>query len=389
MADDRSSTPVVVLGLDPRNAYHRSMIEGVIEYGRRHGPWEFQVMPRDRAEQSRPIRLGPAVDGLIISAHRGIGRQLRRLADLPIVRVLSPTVAGRDPVVNDDEAATVQLAIDHLTQRGLRRIGFVDHFDPPSARRLAFVAAAEAAGLNAELFPPLNTPAPEDRNRRIVTMVDWLQTLPRPIGLFCFSVHQAQMLSAACRRCRLRMPDDLAILACGGDDIDCHLATPPLSTIDQGGDRIGWEAAALLDRLMRGQPIARRTVVVPPAGVTRRQSTDLLAVDDENVAAALRLIRDRAHTGLTVGDVAGRTDLSRRQIEYAFRRTIGRTIHQQIQREKLDRAKRLLVRTALPLADIAARCGYSYATRLSEAVKRDTNLTPSAYRRRHRSAIHR
>ena len=383
-----SRVPLVTLGLDSRDAYQRSMIEGVIEYARNHGPWEFLVVPMKGDGRRSPQSIWTSgTNGLIAVAVGNFSRETQHLPDLPTVLVLSPKPADRFPVVNDDESATVAMALDHLRDVGLQRFAFLDHFSPPSARRLAFSEAVSKAGLECHAYPPVGFQVPAGHDAQTEHMADCVDRLPKPVGIFCFSVIFAQMLSAACARRRTRVPEQVAILSCGGDDIDCHLATPALSAIEQGGDRIGWEAACLLDRQMRGEPVEQRTIVVPPVGVTRRPSTDLLAVEDKNVAQAMRLIRDQACDGLSVADILKQVPISRRRLEYAFRNAIGRSIHQQIMHERLERAKRFLVRSNMPLADIAARCGYSYPTRLSEIFKRETGLTPSDYRKRHRSAL--
>ena len=73
---------------------------------------------------------------------------------------------------------------------------------------------------------------------------------------------------------------------------------------------------------------------------------------------------------------------SRRALERGFKRNIGRTVHQEILRLRLERAKELLDRTEMQLPEIAARCGFSYPSKLSAVFKRETGMTPTDYRRR-------
>jgi LacI family transcriptional regulator len=177
----------------------------------------------------------------------------------------------------------------------------------------------------------------------------------------------------------------LAVVGVDNDDLLCELARPSLSSIIVPAERIGYEAAALLERLLAAARPPRQPLLLPPAGVVARQSSDVLAGGDADVTAAVRFIRDHAHQPLGVDDVLRAVPLSRRSLERRFRALLERGVGEEIRRVHLERAKDLLVTTALSMADVAAQAGFSSVHYLSRVFRQETGLTPTAYRRQVRN----
>jgi LacI family transcriptional regulator len=125
-------------------------------------------------------------------------------------------------------------------------------------------------------------------------------------------------------------------------------------------------------------------MLVPPLGVTVRQSTDTLAIADPVLAAALRLIRERGCDGLTIREIVRSSGLSRTSLERRFRDTLGRTLQEEIRAVQIKRARQLLAETDLPLEKIVPLVGFSQASYLSHAFKRETGESPRDFRRRAR-----
>ena len=370
--------PRVVLGLDPRDPYHRAMVEGVIEHTYDNGLWEVLLAPEANVLGTHLGAAEPP-DG-VIAVHRLA--DLARLVeiDVPTVLLLHHEPSERFDLITDDEDAVAALALDYFRELGLRRLAFFDNVGARSLRRLRFEAAVRQAELLFDAYPPFDRRLAQTWDERTAAVGEWVAGLHKPVGVLCFQVSEAQQLATACRRGGIAVPDEVAILSTNGDDIECHLAHPPLSAIDLGGERLGRAAAERLTEMMAGGPHRPRYVKLPPTGIARRQSTDLQAADDPHVAKAVRLIREQACEGVSVREIARDAGITRRRLEYAFKRTVGRTLFQQIRHERIERAKRLLMHTDLPLTDIALRCGFSYPARLSEAFRRDLDMTPTQYR---------
>ena len=154
-----------------------------------------------------------------------------------------------------------------------------------------------------------------------------------------------------------------------------------MSSIITSNRQVGFDAVKLLERLLAGESVAPQQYAYPPIEVIARQSTDTLAIDHPDVAAALQLIRASACDGLTVGDLLRAVPVARRTLEYQFKRRLGRTVQQEIRRVQLVRVKHLLATTDWAMPEITAATGFSFPSRLSAVFKRSFGTTPSAYRR--------
>src|SRR5262249_13925373 len=163
----------------------------------------------------------------------------------------------------------------------------------------------------------------------------------------------------ACRRINVRVPDEVAVIGVDNDEILCNLSSPPLTSVDINTERIGYEAAALLDRLMAGAGAPRQPKLLPPRGVVPRQSTDVLATEDHELAAVIRYIREHACEGLRLKDLLHTTGLSHRTLERRVRELLGRSPKEEITRVQLERAKRLLTETDLPVPVIPPKSPFS------------------------------
>jgi LacI family transcriptional regulator len=199
----------------------------------------------------------------------------------------------------------------------------------------------------------------------------------------CDDLMGRQILEA-CRHAQLAVPDDVAVVGVDDDELICELSDPPLTSVAPDAHRTGYEAAALLDRMMNGEVVKAEATLLPPLGVVPRASSDALAIDDADVSTAVRFIREHACDGIDVTDVVERVPLSRRVLESRFKRLVGRSPHEEIDRVQMNRAQELLRETDLSLVQVAEKVGFPHAEYLSVVFKKRTGLTPSGYRRQHR-----
>jgi LacI family transcriptional regulator len=209
----------------------------------------------------------------------------------------------------------------------------------------------------------------------------WLRGLPKPLAVFaCYDTRGQQTLEA-CRRVGLAVPEEVAVLGVDDDEALCALSSPPLSSIRLNPRRAGWEAAALLARLMGGKKTVTQDQLIPPLAATTRQSTDILAVPDQKIASALRYIREHACTGIGVADVLRHCPMARRSLEKRLKKLLGRTPREEILRVRLNWVKDLLIGTNLPVWEIAERSGFE-PTYLSVVFKHATGFSPGVFRQR-------
>lgn len=365
-------------------AYCRGILRGVKAYARTRDHWVFAPVDPEADDGVRRLAdLRPA--GVIAHVYSdALAKSLKALRR-PVVNVCGVLPDLAFPRVGLDDAAIGRLAAGHLLDRGLRHFAFVGHADHAYsvAREASFRSTVEAAGFavavhreaRARFDPRGRLWSTDDR------VLQWVAALPKPVGLFaCNDVWGAQ-LSEVCRQAGLRVPEDVALLGVDNDDLLCELARPSLSSVAVPAEAVGRRAAALLDRLLAGRAAPRRPALLPPTAVVTRQSSDVLAIDDPEVAAAVRHIRGRAHAPVRIADVVEAATVCRRSLERRFRRALGRGIWDEVRRVHLDRARSLLADTDLPMPAVAAASGFTDGKHLSVVFRRETGRTPTGYRR--------
>jgi LacI family transcriptional regulator len=383
--------PRVALIVETSVVYGREIHEGIAAYVRAHRPWSMFVEQRELGALPPRWLSRRAWDGVISRPTTpALARAFRRM------RV--PTIDLNDlhddlglPRIRTDDAAVGALAASHLIERGFRRFAFCGFAGEPWAarRRDGFARAVRAAGGEPAAYESRwrgrGTPTWDDDQERLAR---WLRRLPLPVGLAACNDLRGQHVLEACRRAGLAVPEHVAVIGVDNEELLCRLSDPPLSTVVPNARRIGYEAAALLDRLIAdpAAPAAAETLV-PPSGVVTRQSTDTLAVDDPDVAAALRFIRENACDGIRVTDVLREIPVARSLLERRFRRAVGRSPHAEIRAVQIRRAAQLLAETDVPLKRIAELSGFSHMEYLSYVFKRATGETPRDYRRSHARGV--
>ena len=196
----------------------------------------------------------------------------------------------------------------------------------------------------------------------------------------CCNDDRGLQLLDACRRAEVVVPDQVAVIGVDNDELICNLAYPPLTSIVQGTEEIGHCAAELLDRLMNRRVRKATHLLVDPVGIITRESTDLVATEDVVASTALAFIRQHACEGIQVADVAQAADVSRSTLDARFRRVVGRTVHEEIQRIQISAAQQLLATTNLPVEEVAQRAGFSSAQYMNAVFQRLLGQTPGRYR---------
>jgi len=277
----------VALLIETSNSYSRGVLEGIAQYARHHERWSIFLPEQERG--GRPPRwLGQwKGDGFIARIETDeIAGALRR-TKLPVVDVSAARHLPDIPWVETDDAAIAELAIKHLLDRGFRNLAYCGDpgFNWSKWRRDNFRNLAESAGVTAHLYDSLSRNDPKySWNRERRGLAKWLSGLPRPVGIFaCYDI-QAQKILEVCRELGIAVPEQVAVLGVDNDALLCELADPPLSSVICNTHRTGFEAAALLDQMMDGEQIDAVPLLVAPLGIQTRQSTDILAIEDPDVA---------------------------------------------------------------------------------------------------------
>ncbi len=367
--------------IETSNAYARGLMHGIAAYVRQHVPWSIYLSESHRGDFSLAWLSHWKGQGLIARIeNRTIARFVKHLR-IPMVDVSAARLIPSLPWVETDDAAIAQLAAEHLLERGFKRFGFCgdDRFNWSRWRQEKFAHLIRKNGFFCSIYKSASDQIGHQAGE-IESMAQWVARLPKPVGIMaCYDSRGRQVLNA-CRQRGIAVPDEVAILGVDNDEVLCDFADPPLSSVILNPHRTGYEAAALLDRMMNGERIGPEAHRIEPLGVATRQSTDVLAVEDHGVAAAVRYIREHACEGISVKDVLRAAPQSRRSLEVRFKKLIGRTPHEEISRVQLNRVKRLLAESDWSLERIAECTGFAHAGYLSAVFRRHSGLTPGRYR---------
>lgn len=381
-----AKTPHIALLVETSREYARGLLRGIAQYHHEHGPWSIYLAPHGLDEPPPSWLKDWHGDGILCRINS------KRMADailatrLPAVDLRGAVPNTPVPFVGLDNRPIAQLGFDHLVQCGLKNFAFCGsprgENPPQDYRRDFFVELVESSGKKCHLFL-----GQAIRDRRYSweheqeKIANWITRLPKPIGVMASNDDRGHQVLDACRRAGVSVPDDVAVIGVDNDSNLCNLCTPPLSSIDTNPSRVGYEAAALLMRLIRGEKAAREPVLLGlPRGLVRRQSTDVLAVDDAEVVKALRYIREFACEGIRVSDVISQTRHSPSTLDRRVKALLGRSVKAEITRVRLERVKLLLQESDLKIAEIAARTGFSESKYLCQVFHASEGMTPTRYR---------
>jgi LacI family transcriptional regulator len=366
---------------------HAGVFVGTQQYAQEKG-WESLIDEFVDDTLGSGSRRPAPYDGIIARATRRLALRAARTG-VPLVNVwLSSPVWRSLPGVFADHAEMGRLRAEHLLSRGLTRFAaLVSEGDRGQQLELeAFTRTVAAAGstcIARSVSGDVSATAAQwRRTERVIAA--WMQGWNPPIGVYVGTESEGRMVAQMCRNRGWRIPDDVAITAGCNEETLCGHLRPTLTSMEVGYERIGYEAARLLEQLMDGEPAPGRPIVLPPTGLVVRESTDFVAVEDPMVAAAMRYIAVKSHLDIGPDDVARAVAAEPRTLQRRFRRHLGRAVAAEIRRVRLERAKRELAQGDDPVAAIARRVGFGGSLRMCEIFRRELGITPSRFRRDHR-----
>lgn len=374
----------VALLIESSLASGRDILRGIARYVREHEPWALYYEPRS-LEETLPRWLRDW-DGDGIIARIQTPRMAREVgaAGIPVVDVLGVVADSDFPLVHVNDAAIARLAAEHLLERGFQQFGYFGIADEnwSERRRDAFAATVEAAGHRCQVYElprhPAISPSWEKSEDALAA---WVARLPKPAGVMVCSDQRGPQFLEACRRAGVALPDEVAVVGVDDDQPLCEVCNPPLSSVRPGHELVGYTAARLLSKIMAGRRRPVRPIFTEPLGIAVRLSTEISVISDRHLANAMRAIRERACSGITVDEIARSAGLSRSVLQRRFRAHLKRSVHDEIVATRLKRARELIAETDLPLADIAEKSGFKHQEYLGAVFKAHFRLTPAQFRR--------
>ncbi len=326
---------------------------------------------------------GDGIITILIPDRKDITRYIRR-QKVPVVALYGDAERVQVPRVLLDDQRIGQLAAEHLLERGFNNLGFYKFTAAKAvqAREQGFRRVVRRTGRHYHLIDWHATSSKKGR----VNWFDWLKRqladLPLPIGMMAQSDHRATCLISACEALGLAVPEEVAVIGVDNDVQACELASIPISSVDCNREMLAYEGAALLDRLMRGGRRPRRPITIPTKGVVIRRSSDIFAVPHRPLARALHFIREHYVEPIGVDDVIQASRTSRCSLYRAIQKHLERSVGEEIDRQRVDHAKRLLTDSNDKLHRIARHSGFSGPEHFTRVFRRVTGETPSNYRKR-------
>jgi LacI family transcriptional regulator len=386
----KKTTPRVALLIESSRSYGRELLMGIARYVRIHGPWSIEFEEGDPGEHFPKWFDRWKWDGILARVSSPAMAEVLSRTGVPVVDLSASLPEARFPRIRSDENLVGRMAAEHLMERGFKNYAFCgfNGMDWSDMRRASFEQRVSEGGFSCHVFDKTEPRQgdsglgyEEHGEQYERELLGWLQSLPKPCGLMTCNDSRGRQVLNCCREVGLAVPDEVAVIGVDKDEIYCELSDLPLSSVILNTQQIGFEGAELLSRLMAEGSTDFQSILVKPLGVLARQSTDVLAIDDRFIAAALRHIRENACDGLDVEDILKVVPLSRSVLERRFSKILGISPKGEILRIRLDRVCRLLAESDLTLAEVAGKAGFEHPEYMNRLFKGKMGITPGEFRK--------
>jgi LacI family transcriptional regulator len=307
-----------------------------------------------------------------------------RASRLPVVWCTANKQLPESPSVLVDERKAGQLAARHLIDIGAPNLALFSVAGGSWAqqqRQAGFLNVATESGRSCPVYIEPRSLCRTNPRQIEQRLGEWVAGLPKPVGIGAIEDFRAAMVLRVCVDRRLMVPQQVAVVGIGNDELLCLSAQVELTSVELGMSRVGYKAAQVMASILRGARPPATPVLVSPSVVVRRKSTDVLMVKDDLVARCLNLMRTGMPDIVSVKDLLNHVNVSRKTLEKRFRCALGSTPAAEIRREQLSLASQLLIQSDMNVAAIARQCGFANSGRLAEAFGRSTGMSPSQFRK--------
>lgn len=370
----------------PRGSNQEVFIEGILKYVNEHGRrWSFVLAPESNSITINQL-VGWTGDAVIAALNTPAEARCAKSYPLPIVNISSALEESPVPRTMVDNYAVGVMAAEHLLGRAYEHFAYygIKGVAYSEKRLHGFQETLEAAGYVAEvhLADPTFKLKGSDWCNQQAALSTWIEQLTQPCGVLAASDARARQVVSACRQIEIQVPNQIAVIGVDDQQIICEHTHPTLTSVARNSIREGCEAAAMLDRMLSGDRVEVEDRLVAPLGVVTRESTDMIAVQDERLRDALVYLRENIESPVTVGQMCKRIGVSRRWLEYAFTETLGLSPYCYIRKQRLEHARQLLREEHnTAINTIATRTGYTSSTQLAKAFREAYGLSPRGYRK--------
>ncbi len=388
--------PRVTILVGMTNTYGRDVLTGIGNYSKIYGPWNVQLDYEFSRWELPPWLKNWRGDGIISRIASPKIRDFSHKTSIPVIDLNERTFALQLPYVFIDQAAVGRLAAEHLLQRGFTHFAYIGQrgilWSDERCRSFRAAVADFADSFNEFEGTPFRDSDADTKSvyRNSVWESEterirrWVLSLPKPTGVMACNSFRGLQFLEICRSVGVAVPEAVAVVSGDDEPAVCELTSPSLSAVQLDGETVGYRAAEMLDRMMRGENVPETSVLVPPKSLVSRSSTSGAAIEDGTLGKALEYIRENARFNISPEDVAEHAGVSLRKIQILFKEKFHRTLHAQIVAVRLEAVARLLRESDLNAEEIAHRCGYNYVQQMSNAFLSQYGMRPGAFRQLHK-----
>jgi len=367
---------------------HHEVYAGIQDYGKKEAPDWVLIPDLFPAQWIAPRGGMPVYDAVIGRIEKSVAKAANKVG-IPVVNVwLNSPVRTEVPSVLVDCEEAGKMAAEHLLSRGLNRLAGVgyrrDYATKLYFQGMSSVARNRKVPLALHYANYSDSDNEKNWHRFTRSADEWIDSWHSPIGIMTAYDEQARYLAMMCQRREILIPEQIAFIGANDEEMQCEGSEPTLSSIDLGYYRAGYVAAELLDRLLKGEAPPTDPIMVPPADLVPRQSTDVYAVADKTVGRAMRYIAEHCGEPISVGDVVKHVGCDRQKLEKQFRKAGLHSINVEIVALRIELTKRLLIGSDEPIEDIAAKAGFGTAQHMRHVFRHKLKTTPTDFREKHR-----
>ncbi len=376
----------VVLLLETSRVFGRQLISGIVRYSRLNSPWLFYKEPID-LKSSIPHLTSWKPDGIIMRDTL-ITKELLKLKIPTIFAPHGSEYPRNIPLIVTDSFSIAKMASDHFIGKGFKNLAFCgyDSIEWSEQRKSYFSRFNNEAGIRTYNYISLKKFRQNDWEKEQQHVCRWINGLPKPIGIFACNDDRGLDILEVCKLMKLKVPEDVAVVGVDNDLMVCEFGDPPLSSIALNTESAGFEAARLLDKMMSsGNKMNGRKIIATSSHIVQRQSSDILAVNDKEVAQAIQFIKDNAKNKILIKDMLRAIRIGRQALEKKFRNTIHRTIYNEIQQVRIESISKLLTETDLPISQITSLYYFTDVEHISRFFKKEKGVSLREYRKIHKS----
>lgn len=278
-----------------------------------------------------------------------------------------------------DEAKAAALAYSHLKAQGLNHFACYRNLDP-MLLEYQYLEDAFLEIADSELCFRNGRHVKEKWSlmRHFLDLKDWLESLPKPIGILCSDEEHALRLMRVVNDSPYSIPDDIALMAYG---VDLTQGSGlGISGVDPNSEEVGARGIRELHRLMNGGKPTEEPVMIPPRGVRVSLTTDRRFSLYPLVRTVIQRFEQSGFARKSVQELASDLGVSKTTLNLAFRKATGNSIADELRKRRLDHAVHLLQSTSMSITQIAFQIGYDRSANFSRDIKSFTGKTPKHIR---------